>query len=156
LPARLVVHKTSSYTDDESAGLRAAADETGLDTLELLWMPSHEDVRLFRAGEHPPLRGSLLSLGDERHVLYTRGSVPAYGTYPGMYIPTPLGFRTIDTESSPVALAAELLALTKMNWNQTQLDGRLPITLRTADTVGDNLRHVPVNVRPQARYAFYM
>jgi hypothetical protein len=98
----------------------------------------------------------MISLGESRHVLYTRGSVPAYGTYPGMYIPTPLGFRTVDTESSPAALAAELLALTKMNWNQTLLDGRLPITLRTADTVGEILRHVPADVRPQARYAFYM
>jgi hypothetical protein len=156
LPARLVVHKTSSYTDDEIAGLRVAADENGLDSLELLWMPSHEDVRLFRAGEHPPLRGSLLNLDSDRHVLYTRGSVPAYGTYPGMYIPTPLGFRTVDTESSPIALAIELLALTKMNWNQTQLDARQPITIRTADQVGAILRHLGPHDRPQGRYAFYM
>jgi hypothetical protein len=26
-------------------------------------------------------------------------------------------------------------ALVKMNWNQTQLDGRQPITIRTADRV---------------------
>jgi hypothetical protein len=84
----------------------------------------------------PPLRGTLLSVDDQRHILYTRGSVPFYGTYPGMYIPSPLPFRIVETESSPEYLADELLALTKVNWNQTQLDGRQPITIRTADRVG--------------------
>ena len=79
-----------------------------------------------------------------------------YGTYPGMYIPTPLPFRLVDMGSSPEHLAEELLALTKMNWNQTQLDGRLPIALRTADRVGEILRHLGHHDRPQGWYAFYM
>jgi argonaute-like protein implicated in RNA metabolism and viral defense len=156
LPARVVLHKTSSYTPDEMTGFRAAADAAGVDILELLWLPASDPVRLFRSAEHPPLRGTMLSLDDHRHVLYTRGSVPFYGTYPGMYIPSPLAFRLVDTESSPEHLAAELLALTKMNWNQTQLDARQPITLRTADRVGEILRYLGPHDRPQARYAFYM
>lgn len=142
LPARVVLHKTSSYTPEETAGFRAAADNADIDTVELLWFPAHDPVRLFRPAAHPPLRGALFSLDTRQHVLYTRGSVPFYGTYPGMYIPTPLPFRMIVTESSPEHLAEELLALTKMNWNQTQLDGRQPITLRTADRVGQILRHL--------------
>ena len=155
-PARLVLHKTSSYTPQETAGFRAAADDTDIDTLELLWFPARDPVRLFRPAAHPPLRGTLFSPDTHQHVLYTRGSVPFYGTYPGMYIPTPLPFRMVETESSPEHLAQELLALTKMNWNQTQLDGRQPITLRTADRVGQILRHLSPQDRPQGRYAFYM
>lgn len=156
LPARIVLHKTSSYSDDEIAGFRTAADEARVDTVELLWLPANDPVRLFRSEAHPPLRGTLLSLDIEQHVLYTRGSVPFYGTYPGMYIPSPLSFRMVDTESSPEFLAEELLALTKMNWNQTQLDGRAPITVRTADRVGEILRHLRPGERPQGRYAYYM
>nr|MDP9167258.1 hypothetical protein [Actinomycetota bacterium] len=156
LPARVVVHKSSSYTQAETDGFRNAADGAALDTLELLWLPAGDSFRLFRPAAHPPLRGTLLSLTIERHVLYTRGSVPFYGTYPGMYIPAPLPFRTDGAESSPEALGQEILALTKMNWNQTQLDGRRPITLRTADNVGQILRHVAPDERPQGRYAFYM
>ncbi len=156
LPARVVVHKSSSYTSKETEGLRAAADDAGLDVLELLWLPSSDPVRLFRSAQHPPLRGTMLSLSRHRHLLYTRGSVPFYGTYPGMYIPAPLPFRTVDTESNPQTLAAEILALTKMNWNQTQLDGYDPITLRTAGSVGRILRHLGPDERPQGRYAFYM
>ncbi len=156
LPARLVVHKSSSYTPDEADGLRAAADDAGLDVLEMLWLPSSDPLRLFRAAEHPPLRGTMLTLTPQRHVLYTKGSVPFYGAYPAMYIPSPLSFRTVETESSPEALAAEILALAKMNWNQTQLDGHDPITLRTAESVGRILRHLGPEDRPQGRYAFYM
>ena len=96
------------------------------------------------------------SLDDQRHILYTRGSVPFYGTYPGMNIPSPLPFRLVETESSPEDLADEILALTKMNWNQTQLDARQPITLRNADQVGEILRDLGPHDRPQGRYAFYM
>jgi hypothetical protein len=156
LPARVVLHKTSSYTPEEIDGFRAAVDDADIDTAELLWFPAHDPVRLFRPAAHPPLRGTLFSLDAGHHILYTRGSVPFYGTYPGMYIPTPLSFRMIETESSPEHLAEELLALTKMNWNQTQLDGRAPITLRTADRVGQILRHLSPLDRPQGRYAFYM
>jgi hypothetical protein len=156
LPARVVLHKTSSYTPEETDGFRAAADDADIDALEMLWFPTNDPVRLFRPAAHPPLRGTLFSLDARQHILYTRGSVPFYGTYPGMYIPSPLAFRMVETESSPEHLAEEVLALTKMNWNQTQLDGRLPITLRTADRVGQILRYLGPQDRPQGRYAFYM
>lgn len=155
-PARVVLHKASNYTPEEIAGLRQAANNERLDVLELLWLTSADHVRLYRKAQQPPLRGTLLSLDDTRHILYTRGAVPFYKTYPGMYVPQPLGIRTIDTESSPETLAAEVLALTKMNWNQTQLDGRDPITLRTARTVGSILRHHDSDAVPSGRYAHYM
>ena len=53
-------------------------------------------------------------------------------------------------------MATELLALSKMNWNATQLDGRVPITLRTADSIGRILKHLGPNERPAPRYAYYM
>jgi hypothetical protein len=156
LPVRAVLHKTSSYTPDEITGFRTAADDADITTLEMLWLPASDPARLFRPAQHPPLRGTLLSIDGQRHILYTRGSVPFYGTYPGMYIPSPLPFRLVETESSPEYLADEILALTKMNWNQTQLDARQPITIRTADQVGEILRHLGPHDRPQGRYAFYM
>ena len=98
----------------------------------------------------------MLSLGDERHLLYTRGSVPLYKTYAGMYVPSVLPFRIARAESTPTEIATELLMLTKMNWNATQLDGRVPITLRTVDSIGGILKHLGKNDSPQPRYAYYM
>jgi argonaute-like protein implicated in RNA metabolism and viral defense len=59
-------------------------------------------------------------------------------------------------EFSPAQIAAELLALSKMNWNATQLDGKLPITVRTADRIGSVLKHLGQGEEPAPRYAFYM
>lgn len=156
LPARLVIHKSSRYTEDELRGFREAAHNVDLHALELLWIPSRESTRLFRAADNPPLRGTMLSLDANRHVLYTRGSVDFYAAYPGMYVPHPLGLRLIEVENSPEMLADEVLALTKMNWNDTQLDGREPITLRTADQVGSVLRYVSEGDQVAARYSYYM
>jgi len=123
MPARVVLHKTSSFTDDELEGFRSGAETERLSQLELVWNPRSDRTRLFRIGEQPPLRGTMLSLTDKRHILCTRGSVPFYKMYPGMYVPNALPFRLVDTESSPEQIGAELLALSKMNWNATQLDG---------------------------------
>lgn len=155
-PARLVIHKSSAYSPGELEGFRAAADGAQLEVLEMLWLGDADSTRLYRDGDHPPLRGTLLSLGDERHVLYTRGSVDFFRAYPGMYVPTPLAVRLASTENAPYALAAEILALTKMNWNQTQFDGRLPITLRAARQVGHILRFVEEGGVVAASYAHYM
>lgn len=155
-PARIVMHKASNYTAAELAGFKQAANTERLDLLELLWLTNSESLRLYRKGQQPPLRGTLVSLDEARHVIYTSGAVPFYKTYPGHYVPQPLGVRMIDVESSPEELATEILALTKMNWNQTRLDGRIPITLRTARTVGNILRHHDESAPVSGRYAHYM
>ena len=48
LPARAVLHRTSSYTPDEITGFRTAADDADITTLEMLWLPASNPVRLFR------------------------------------------------------------------------------------------------------------
>jgi len=154
-PARLVVHKSSPFTPEELAGFRAGIDGLGITSSDLLSL-RRANTKLFRLGSYPPRRGTLWSLERERHVLYTRGSVPFYETYPGMYVPRPIEFRLHDPQETPSALAAELLALTKMNWNNTQFDQRDPITLRAADEVSDILRYVKDGDYVEASYAAYM
>lgn len=155
-PARLVIHKSSRYIDSERAGFAAAAEEAKIDLVELVWLSEREPTRLFRIGTHPPLRGTFVSLADDRHLLYTKGSIDFYGTYPGMYIPAPLAIRPVDVAQSPQQLAAEILALTKLNWNHSQLDGHLPITLHAASKVKAILRHLPETSVPARPYAHYM
>jgi hypothetical protein len=154
-PARVVVHKTSWYDRDERAGLRAAVAEMGIEYADLLTV-RESYTRLFRDNYYPPLRGTLLSLDDRAHVLYTRGSVEFFATYPGLYVPLPLELLCEDTEESPENLAKEVLALTKMNWNNTQFDGKWPITILAAKKVGSILRHLGVNDRCEPHYGFYM
>lgn len=83
-------------------------------------------------------------------------SVPYYATYPGMYVPRPLKFQIAHAETSPRKLAEEILALTKLNWNNTQFDGSEPITMRVAHQVGKVLKYVLEGDPVQPRYSFYM
>ena len=156
LPARLVIHKTSRFTESEKAGFAAAAEAHLIGELELVWVAHRDSARLFRFGQHPPLRGTLLEVAHDRHVLYTKGSVDFYEAYPGMYVPNPITIRPVEMTHRPELLAEEMLALTKLNWNHSQLDGRLPITLRAARTVGHILRHVTDGQGVARRYHFYM
>jgi len=156
MPARVALHKTSSFTTAEIDGFQAAADERQLDALDMSWVTTSDGARLFRPGAAPPLRGTLLTLGDSELVLYTTGSIEFYSTYPGMYIPQPIGVRTVTASLSHRDIAGEILALTKMNWNQTRLDGRLPVTLRTANQVKAILRFCAPDQAIATRYAHYM
>jgi len=52
----------------------------------------------------------LVSLTENRHLLYTRGSVWFFETYPGSYIPEPIEMRIVRSEESPTFLATEILA----------------------------------------------
>jgi hypothetical protein len=89
-------------------------------------------------------------------VVYTRGSVELFRTYPGLYVPQPLVLRTDALGTDPLTAAKDVLALSKMNWNNAQLDERDPLTLRTTRNVGDILRHLPAGAAASTRYAFYM
>lgn len=155
LPARVVLHKTSAYNEDEKRGFTRAARDQRVYSAELISI-TRSFTRLFRSGAYPPLRGTLLSLDDLTHVLYTRGSVDFFETYPGMYVPRPLLFRCDQTEQTPRFLGTEILALTKMNWNNTQFDGGDPITVEAARRVGDILKYVAAGDKVEPRYSYYM
>lgn len=156
-PARVVIHKTSDFDDEEVSGFEAAADERYIYHLELLWIVgTREGTRLFRNGAYPVLRGTFATITERRHILYTRGSVDLYRLYPGMYIPAPLGIRPALIEHSVEMLAEETLALTKMNWNQSQMDGRFPITLSASKKVAKILKNLPDDYPVSSRYAMYM
>lgn len=156
LPGRVVLHKSSSYNDEELAGFRAAVDSNRISSVDLVNISEESGIRLFRYGNYPPLRGTFLSLSDKLHLLYTRGSVDFFSTYPGMYIPSPILMETASVEQTPSFLATEMLSLTKMNWNNTQFDGALPITLRAAKQVSKILKYVGDNEAIEPRYSFYM
>ena len=113
-------------------------------------------TRLYRIGDYPPVRGMLWDLDDIDHVMYTRGSVYFYETYPGKYIPHPILFKTELSERPSEVLATEILGLTKMNWNSTQFDHSMPITMCAANKVGDVLKYLPEEAELCPRYSYYM
>jgi hypothetical protein len=154
-PARVVIHKSSRFDDDEQEGCLAALTARRIATHDFLSI-TDSNTKLFRAGQYPPLRGTVLVLDDHEMVLYTRGSVPFFETYPGKYIPRPLRIRAEHTEQTPQYLAREILALTKMNWNNTQFDGGVPVTLRASRQCSSVLRYCSAGRSIEPRYSYYM
>ncbi|MET7899759.1 argonaute/piwi family protein [Streptomyces mirabilis] len=155
-PARIVVHKTSKFTTGETDGFHEAANLREIDHVDLLWIQRRGAPHLYRTGQLPPLRGTSVQLGARSLLLYTLGSVPYFRTYPGLYVPQPLLIRPAIHGTDLLTASTDILALTKMNWNNAQLDERDPLTLRTAYRVGSILKHVPPNARIATRYAYYM
>jgi argonaute-like protein implicated in RNA metabolism and viral defense len=97
-----------------------------------------------------------LEFDEANHLLYTRGAVEYYRTYPGKYIPQPLDIRIVRSDESPGVISQEILGLTKMNWNNTQFDGKYPITLACARKVGQVMKYLSPDDNPQISYSFYM
>ena len=89
-------------------------------------------------------------------MLYLKGSVNFYRTWPGLYVPRPLRMRLEAVQEPPRALAMDILALSKQNWNATNFDGGWPITVRAAQRVGSILKHLDDKDPIQARYSYYM
>lgn len=136
MPDRVVVHKSSGYDAAELDGFTAAADGCNVRQRDFVALNSSA-VRLFRLGAYPPLRGTHLILDDHYSILYTRGSVPFFRKYPGPYVPRSLQIRYFQTDRSQSEIAAEILALSKLNWNKTQFDSFYPITLGGSRRIGE-------------------
>lgn len=154
-PSRLVLHKSSKFNDEEIRGFEAAAQNFYISNLDFVTIHD-SSIRLFRDAMYPPLRGSMIEFDPKHYLLLTRGSVPYFQTYPGLYIPTPLEIVLHRHDESPLSICKDILSLTKMNWNNTQFDGKYPITLACARKVGEIMKYIPEDVSPSPRYAFYM
>ena len=157
-PVRLVIHKTSLYTEGEREGFIRACELRGIKRVDLVTI-FDTTGKGFRQGQYPPMRGTHITFDDSSHLLYTRGSVPFYRTYTGLYVPQPLEIR-IDLADSPAEkICREILGLTKMNWNTTRFDGKYPITLICAHKVGEIMKYLPSEYEPKPEiinYGYYM
>lgn len=156
---RLVVHKTSRFLPDETAGIEAAV--TANMKLDLVSVSSGSDLRFFRTGTHPPLRGTYVKLSDQETLLFTVGYVPEFRQYPGAKNPEPILLRHDRGDSTRETICKEVIALTKLNWNSCAYASKQPITTLFADTVGSIMGEylaLPERERGklQTKYRFFM
>lgn len=154
-PARLVIHKTSNYSEEELSGFKKAIRELKISYTDYITILD-SNTRLFRRGLYPIKRGTHIEIDDNTHLLFTKGSIDHYKTYPGLYVPRPIEIRIVESDEFPETICEEILNLTKMNWNNTQLDGKYPITIECARKVGLIMKYIPLGMIPQSRYSFYM
>ena len=151
-PSRVVVHKSSKYWDEEKRGFEKILANINQHVLVAF---GQRDIRFFRFGQYPPLRGTVIKTGENNFLLYTRGYIPYLRTYPGGHVPLPLDVVEVHGDSDPQTILSEILALSKMNWNSAEFSLAQPITILFAKRVGKimantddkNLKH---------EYLYYM
>lgn len=153
-PGRVVVHKSSRFWEEELKGFKSALSSIPRHDLIAL---DFQDLKFMRLGSKPPLRGTVITLDNGHHLIWTTGYVPKLREYPGMRIPKPLEIMEHFGHSTAETICREILALTKVNWNSCAFASSEPITLLFARTVGQILAELPPGTEPpQKKYKFYM
>jgi hypothetical protein len=164
-PSRVVIHKTTDFWDkmdspkyNELEGFRDGiienlGQEVKIDFVSI----KSSSVKILRNfGIYPVPRGTCMKINDNECILYTTGYIPYFELYPGMHIPHPLHIKTFDSDSHIRKICEEIMALTKMNFNNCSYFEGLPITILFSKKVGEILQYLPENVKPQNKYFYYM
>lgn len=154
-PSKLVLHKTSRFTEDERRGFIDAIRAAKVSQYDLVTLYSR-GVRLFRAGTYPPARGTLVRIPDGGALLYTMGYIPSLDYYPKGHVPRPLEIVERYGDSDLGTVCAEILGLTKLNWNSADFASAEPITLRFARSVAHVLTELEDGDEPHPHYRFYV
>ena len=163
-PKRIVIHKTSDFWDayvnpdyNELDGIVDGIKESLGEDIEYdLVTIKNSQLRLLRNSDYPVLRGTLLKVSNDKAFLYSNGFIPYYDTYPGAYVPMPLSVENIG-ETPIVEICQEILALTKMNFNNCSYCDGLPITIQFSKKVGEIIQYFPKDLEnPPNKYFFYM
>jgi hypothetical protein len=136
VPARVVILKTSRFRPEEAEGIDAPLKKFGIEMADLLWVQESSPIAVFRDGNYPVLRGTFIDLNG-KGLLYTRGSVPYYGTYPGLRVPRPLLLVPHENSDSTIStLAKDVLALTKLTGTQRSSIKSFPPRSRRRERLG--------------------
>jgi hypothetical protein len=158
LPLRLVVHKTTTWHEDEVAGVFDAwgAAVPDIECLQVKADPPWVGVALgrdsqggSRPDDWPVERGSLQYLSGREGLLWVSGTAPGVSLTGTKYnqaakaLPAPIAFRR-ESGSGPLEVpAAEILALSKLDWNNDALYGLTPVTIAYSQKLARLLSRAP-------------
>ena len=140
-PSELFIHARSSFDRTEIEGfIEAAPEGTKVTGIQI---KRAKDLKLFRDGRRPVLRGVAIQVDDRNAYIWTAGYVPKLLTYPGREVPSPLRVRIGFGDTPLKQVLADIMALTKVNFNACIYSDGLPVTLRFADDIGEILTAIP-------------
>ena len=158
LPKELFIHGRTTFNDEEwNAFTEAAPKETNVVGVRI--KTTSGDVKLFRDGDYPVLRGTAMILDKKSAYLWTSGFLPRLDTYIGPETPNPL-FITILRSTGAVpsldTVLTDIMGLTKINYNTCNYNDGLPVTVRFSDKVGDILTMGSAKDAEKQPFKFYV
>jgi hypothetical protein len=162
-----VIHKTTTWREEEVAGVFDA------------WSPAVPDIECLQvrldtpwtgvalrggkgnsavANEWPVGRGSLQYLSGREALLWIAGTAKGVALTGENYnqaakaLPTPIAFKR-DAGAGPLEIpASEILALSKLDWNNDALYGVTPVTISYSQRLARIISRVPA--LPDDSYQF--
>jgi len=157
LPRRLVVHKTTAFREEEIQGAsEALATVPEFECIEVgsnsswrgVWMIGNpRGPKPTTPDAYPVPRGIMQTRSGTSCFVWVAGNAPGVSTTSAYYqggksIPRPL-VLTRHAGSGPLQLiAAEALALTKMDWNNDALYDPVPVTIRYSKRLARTIANV--------------
>ena len=140
-PAELFIHARTRFNDGEWEGFQAGAgDQINVIGVRIT---RSRDMKLFRMGSTPVLRGTTYEMNRTHSLIWTMGYIPKLKTYPGREVPNPLSVEICRGLADLDVVQNDIMGLTKVNFNACIFADGLPVTLRFADAVGEILTAAP-------------
>jgi hypothetical protein len=155
LPSELFIHAKTSFSDEEWAGF-ASACGTETNVVGVQIADGWDQLKLFRPGAYPVLRGTAMAVSPRSAYLWTSGYVPRLDTYMGPETPNPLFIKIHRGNGDLTTVLRDVMGLTKVNFNTCLFNDRSPVTIRFADAIGDILVAAPVPDQPKLPFKFYI
>ena len=140
-PREVFIHGQVEFNEQEWEGFVEATPAV----TNIVGVKIRDDasLKLFRKADRPVLRG-IAHIRNQRNAhLWTRGWTPRLATYPGREVPNPLSIMVCRGEATIETVLADVLALTKLNYNACVYGDGKPITLKFANAVGEVLTAGP-------------
>jgi hypothetical protein len=158
LPRRLVIHKTTAFTEGELRGVQDATQSIAeVECMEIgsksawrgIWMVDAPGEKpSIQAARFPVPRGTVVMTSGTSALLWVAGNAPsAVGGRDyfqgGKSIPKPIVLRRHLGRGPFDLLATEAMALAKMDWNNDALYDPLPVTIIYSQRLSRTISNVP-------------
>lgn len=157
-PKEFFIHGRTTFNSEEwNAFADAAPESTNLVGIRI--RETRGDTKLFRNGDYPVLRGTAIVLDEQNALLWTSGYVPRLDTYIGPETPNPLEITILRwTGDMPDirTVIADIMGLTKINYNSCNYNDGLPVTVKFADRVGNILVMKSAQNNVKQPFKFYI
>lgn len=153
--SEIFLHCRSGLNSEEFAGFKDASPP-GVSLFGVRVRQERSDIRLFREGTHPVLRGTFLQHNERSAHLWASGFKPHLRTYDGWETPAPLRIELQHGEADIRQVATDILGLTKLNYNACKLGDSEPVTVGFSDAVGEILVSNPTVKERSPKFRFYI
>lgn len=154
-PKELFIHARSMFSKEEWKGFEESCPQ-GTNLVGVQIRDARDNLKLFRAGKYPVIRGTAAILAKNNAYLWTAGYVPRLNTYMGPETPSPIQVKVQEGQCDFGTVLSDIMGLTKINFNSCLYNDRLPITINFADAVGDVLMSAPHEGEPRLPFKYYI